>query len=112
EEDYETDTDSTTNELIKLFAPMIASKFTKSPNSVSPTMAETITSTQIPNTQPTEKQNISDENLMQIWQNTPMMAKTFAKKSSDENLENMLRAQMPNVSDDTVKRAIAIIRKN
>jgi len=92
---------------------MLAGKFTQQPknNPVSPPMTETTSTTTNPTTT-AEKQHISDEQLNQIWNNTPMMAKNFAKRSSDENLENLLRGQMPNVSDDTIKRAIAIIRKN
>lgn len=62
--------------------------------------------------QPVQAQqlDLSDEQLNQIWKNTPFAAKMMAKKMDDKTLEMYIKQQMPNVSTDTIARALKIIK--
>lgn len=108
-EEYEEDedlpdvsNDSTENELIKLFAPMLIQNMNKnkpvSPNNSS--ASET----------PLPKNSVSDAELHSLWDKTPQQAKEFVKTITDEELKIYLARQLPNADADTLNRAVSIIR--
>ena len=53
---------------------------------------------------------LSDEQLQEIWGNIPEMYKQKAKKMKDADLANFIKFQMPTADQDTIERAIRIVR--
>jgi len=54
--------------------------------------------------------SLSDEELQNMYKQIPKTAKAIAKTMSDETLKNYLKGQIPNLDEDTINRAIALVR--
>lgn len=98
--------DDSTTALIKLLAPLFLQN--KVSSSVVP--SDSITSPPVQKEQP--KQDLTDEQLLSIWKETPKIARKFAQSLSDENLRIQIEKQLPMVSNQTIARAIDIIRNH
>lgn len=94
-------------DLIKLIIPLLTAKNTTSP---APSMPANFPSG--PSSDTPAFKELSTEQLIQIWQNTPKNIQDIARKSSDEQVKAMLAQQMPDLSPDSISRALEIIRAN
>lgn len=61
------------------------------------------------NTQPTP-QHLTDAELNNIWDNLPSKAQKYARKMNDSSLSAFIKGQMPALDDDSIKRAVLIVR--
>ena len=52
----------------------------------------------------------SDEQLKQYWKDVPKYVKAMAKTMSDEQIKNLIKGKLSNIDDDSLNRAVAIIR--
>lgn len=109
EEALESDSDDTTNMLIKMFAPMLVAKF-QNPAPVTPTPVSITPSNSLP-PQP-EQASLTMEQLKDTWKNTPGMVKKMAKKMDDETIKGYILQKMPNLDDASIARAIEVIRND
>lgn len=106
DEDFypEKESDSTT-ELIKMFAPMFINK--------APVSAPIPTDKASNSSNPMEqKQHFTDEQIKAIWDNTPKMARMFAKKADEQTIKIQIQKQIPNIDDDSIARAIKLIKSS
>lgn len=53
---------------------------------------------------------MSNEQLETIWGSLPKKQQKIAKDMDDEQLKQLIKGQIPNVNDDTLVRAIGIVR--
>jgi hypothetical protein len=91
----------TTTELIKMFAPMFLNK--------SPVSAPIPTENASISSPMEQKQHFTDEQIKAIWDNTPKIAKVFAKKSDEQTIKTQIIKQIPNIDEDSIARAIKLI---
>lgn len=54
---------------------------------------------------------ITDEEIRQFKSKLPKAALKYLKKSTDEELEAQIKSRLPNIDDDTIDRAIIILRE-
>jgi len=59
-----------------------------------------------------QKISLTDEQLKKIWEDLPAAAKSFSKRSSDETIKSLILSNMPNIDDDSMQRAISLVRAN
>jgi len=59
-----------------------------------------------------QKISLTDEQLKKIWEDLPAAAKSFSKKSSDETIKTMIVSNMPHIDEDSIHRALALVRAN
>ncbi len=52
----------------------------------------------------------SDLQLIEMWDNTPEKYKMMARVMSDDKIREFINKQMPNADEDTINRALKIIR--
>jgi hypothetical protein len=111
ESDEDDGTESSTElELIKMFAPMLIKNNQNTPN-INGTAAPLAPNPPQTQTAPSAQHvHLTDEQLNEIWNNTPKMAKMFAKKSNDDVVRTTIKSQINNIDDDSVERALKIIR--
>lgn len=53
---------------------------------------------------------IPDERLRDIWASVPANVKAMSKVSTDEQVKEFMRSQLPGIDEDTQNRALAIVR--
>ena len=101
-DDMQPETDGTT-ELIKLFAPLLLKNINPSAS---------VLDVPIQSFSPLQEQklSLSDEQLKEIWNRTPEMAKNYAKKAPDDTISKLILSQMPNIDADTLARALKLIK--
>ena len=97
--------DRTTSDLIKLFAPMIMAGKMQNPVAAPVPVVSPMPSSPV-------QQHLNDDTLLSLWEKTPPQYKAMSKTMSDEQLGGVIKQQMPNIDDDSVKRAVEIIRSN
>ena len=104
--------DDTTTALMKMFAPMLVSKFSQQQTQQQPVYSSPspVTQPQSNIAPPSQKVSLSDEELLKLWVETPSIAKSYAKNMSDDTIITSLKAKLPNVDDDTLQRGLKIIR--
>lgn len=107
-EEYSDNEDGGVSELIKILVPLFVKNQTPASVVVSPPQVNN-SDASITSSEP-QKRSIPDEQLQDIWKNTPAIAKKFAKNASDDSLKVLLIKQLPDVDDDTIARALKIIR--
>lgn len=104
------DDESLTSTLIKIFGPAIAQKMAANvssnpvinnpnPTSSSPTQEVVV-----------DPGYISNEELSAIWENTPEKYRKIAVNLNDGLLGQAIKKQIPTANEDSIKRAIHIIR--
>lgn len=54
--------------------------------------------------------SLSDDQLRDIWEGLPKMARKAAKKLSDDQIAALIRNKVGNVDAETVSRAVSIVR--
>lgn len=54
--------------------------------------------------------HITDEQLKEYWDSLSMFKKAYARRMSDEQISALLKGQVPNISEDSIARAIKLIR--
>lgn len=54
--------------------------------------------------------SLSNEKLIDMWNNTPMMAKQYVKNADDETVIVQLKKLLPSCDEDTYTRAFKIVR--
>jgi len=54
---------------------------------------------------------LSDEQLREYWDSLNVFKKRAAKKMNDEQIAVLLKNQMPGIGDDTIVRALKIVRE-
>jgi len=65
-----------------------------------------------PQVLPTAGVSFSDEQLRDTWQQLPKIARKVAMSWSDEQLSQFIQGKMPGVDQDTINRAIAVVRSS
>jgi hypothetical protein len=70
------------------------------------------TDTVIP-VQPVQVEQVSlpNEQLAEIWKKLPNHVKAMAKRMDDTQLASTIKGQIPNIDQDTLQRAIILVRK-
>lgn len=53
---------------------------------------------------------LSDEQLKTIWNNTPQQYKLISKQMNDEQIKTFIKQQMPTANEETLNRALYIVR--
>jgi hypothetical protein len=56
--------------------------------------------------------SISEEQLQEYWKSLPRIQRKMAKMASDEQIGALLRDKVKNIDDDSIKRAIELIRND
>jgi hypothetical protein len=56
--------------------------------------------------------NITIEQLREIWENLPGKTRSIARNVSDDTLKAYIRAQMPALDEETINKAVVVVREN
>jgi hypothetical protein len=105
DEDY--DNDDKDLQMMRMFKPAIDALSRKIAPEYSPNKASSLSQV---SENPPSKEDLSNEELKQIWSMTPKLYRDRAKTFSDSQIKIFVSSQFPNWSDDTISRAVAIVR--
>jgi predicted Holliday junction resolvase-like endonuclease len=56
--------------------------------------------------------NLSDEQIKKYWQDMNFVQRAFAKRQSDEQIKEFLIQKEPRLSQDSLNRAVSVVRAN
>ena len=57
------------------------------------------------------QQHLTDAQINDIWQSMPHAAQKVARKLPDEQLKIYIKSNLPNIDDDSINRAIILIKE-
>lgn len=100
--------ESTETALLKIFGPMIAQKIMNS-NSV---VADSPPLNVSPSPPQQPQNTFSDDELRQIWEQTPKMARKMAKNYDDDTIRKVISNKLNITDKDTLDRALRIVRES
>jgi len=103
DEDFDTE-DSADALLVKLLQPILQ----RGTHPVSPAAGSPAT----PSPGAAAQIHLMDDQLREIWNNQPVHIRSAAKVSSDERIEEVILSRYPNIDEDTLNRAIQIVRND
>lgn len=107
----EPDTQENDTDYVKMFLPLLLAGINK-PTSTVATAPVSNAPTTSTSSQMEQKQltSLTDEQMEQIWENTPIQYKLASKTMSDEQIKSFIQQKLPNADADTLLRAIRVIR--
>lgn len=103
-------TDQLITQLATAFMPQIISKFQtpKAGESVQPSSGAITPSADVQSSPALRE--LSNEELKKMWDNSPAMAKSYARHADDDTVLMQIKKILPNCTEDTYIRAFKIIR--